>query len=74
MFNKEPALIIGTIVTIVLAAIQTLQGNGFISEVAAGTTTNLVNSISNLLVLLVPLITAAIVRTQVYSPASFDAK
>jgi hypothetical protein len=74
MFNKEPALIIGTVVTIILAALQTLQGNGFISDVTAGTSTDLVNSVSNLLVLLVPLITAAIVRTQVYSPASFDAK
>jgi len=74
MFNKEPALIIGTVVTIILAAIQTLLGNGFISDAVAGTSTDLVNSIANLLVLLVPLITAAIVRTQVYSPASFDAK
>jgi uncharacterized membrane protein len=72
--NKEPALIIGTIVTILLAALQTLQGNGFISDIAAGTATDLVNSVANLLVLLVPLITAAVVRQRVYSPATYDAK
>jgi ABC-type transporter Mla maintaining outer membrane lipid asymmetry permease subunit MlaE len=72
--NKEPALIIGTVVTIILGALQTLQGNGFISDVAAGTATDLVNQVGNLLVLLVPLITAAIVRGRVYSPATYDAK
>ena len=72
--NKEPALIIGTIVTIILGAVQTLQGNGFVSDVQAGTVSDLTNSVANLLVLLVPLITAAIVRQKVYSPASFDAK
>jgi len=74
MFQKEPALIIGTVVTIILAALQTLNGNGFISDVTTGTSTDLVNSVSQLLVLLVPLITAGIVRTQVYSPASYKSK
>jgi len=72
--NKEPALIIGTIVTIILGAVQTLNGNGFVSDALAGTIGDLTNSVANLLVLLVPLITAALVRSRVYSPASFDAK
>ena len=72
--NKEPALIVGTIVTIILGALQTLQGNGFISDVAAGTMTDIVNSLANLIVLLIPLITAAIVRGQVYSPETYDSK
>ena len=72
--NKEPALIVGTIVTIILGVVQTLQSDGFISDIVAGTTTDLVNSAAGLLVLLIPLITAAIVRSQVYSPASYDDK
>jgi hypothetical protein len=70
LFDKEPALIIGTIVTIVVGAIATLSGNGFISDAVAGKATDLVNSIAQLLLLLAPLITAYITRGQVYSPAT----
>ena len=72
--NKEPALIIGTVVTIVLAILTTLSGNGFISDALAGKLTDVVNSGAQLLVLLIPFITAAIVRQKVYSPASFNGK
>ena len=72
--NKEPALIIGTIVTILLAVVTTLSGNGFISDALAGKLTDLVNGAGQLILLLLPLITAALIRTRVYSPASFAAK
>lgn len=67
--GKEPALIIGTIVTIILAIVTTLSGNGFISDALAGKLTDLVNGAAQLILLLLPLITAAVIRTQV-SPAS----
>lgn len=69
-FGKEPALIIGTVVTIVVAIITTLSGNGFISDAAAGKATDTVNAIQQIVVLLLPLITAVLTRTQVYSPAT----
>jgi hypothetical protein len=67
--NKEPALIIGTLVTIIVATLATLSGNGFISDALAGKLTDLVNGGAQLLILLIPLITAAIIRTKV-SPAT----
>jgi hypothetical protein len=68
--NKEPVLIITTIVTIVVGAIATLTGNGFISDAAAGKATDVANSIGQLLVLLAPIIAGIIARGQVYSPAT----
>lgn len=72
--QKEPALILGTIVTIILGVVTTLNGDGFISDAAAGKVTDLVNAGAQLIVLLIPLITAAVIRQKVFSPASFDAK
>jgi hypothetical protein len=70
IWGKEPALIVGTVVTIILAAVQTLAGNGLISDVSAGKTTDLVQSAANLLILLIPLIGAGVIRQNVYSPAT----
>ena len=67
--NKEPALIVGTIVTIILATAQTLAGNGFISDIAAGKVTDIVNAVAALVLLLIPLITAALIRP-VVTPAA----
>lgn len=69
LFGKEPALVIGTVVTIALFVISTLSGNGFISDAAAGKATDLVNGAAQLVLLLLPLITAALIRTQV-TPAN----
>jgi hypothetical protein len=63
--NKEPVLIIGTIATIIVGAIATLTGNGFISDVAAGKATDIVNSGAQLLILLAPVIAAVIARGKV---------
>jgi hypothetical protein len=67
--NKEPALIIGTIVTIILGVVQTLDGNGFISDALAGHITDATNALSQIILLLLPLITAALIRSQV-TPAN----
>lgn len=72
--QKEPALIVGTIVTIILAVISALSGNGFIGDALAGRLTDVVNAASQLILLLIPLITGALIRGTVYSPASFAAK
>ena len=67
--DKEPALIIGTVVTILVAILATLSGNGFISDALAGKLTDAVNSVAQIVILLIPLITAAFIRAKV-SPAA----
>lgn len=54
--KRQPVLIISTIATILIGAIATLTGNGFISDVAAGKATDVVTAAAQLLVLLAPLI------------------
>ncbi len=49
--------------------VTTLNGNGFISDAAAGKLTDLANGAGQLVLLLLPLITSLIIRTQV-SPAT----
>lgn len=68
--NKEPAVIIGTVVAIVVGALATLSGNGFISDALAGKATDIVNSVAQLLVLLSPVIAGILTRPAVYSPAT----
>lgn len=70
IFGRQPAFWIGLIVTLVLGVIQTLTGNGLISEVAAGEATDLVNSTAQLLVLLAPLIAGLLIRPTV-TPVAF---
>jgi hypothetical protein len=72
IFGREPAFWIGVIVTLILGVLQTLTGNGLISEVAAGKATDIVNSTAQLLVLLAPLIAGIVIRTQV-TPSSAPA-
>lgn len=65
MFGREPALVIGTIATIVVGAIATLTGNGFISDVAAGKATDIVNSAAQLGILIAPIVAAWFTRARV---------
>lgn len=67
-WEREPALVIGSLVTIAVNVIATLQGGGLISDVFAGRATDIVQTAGSFIVALLPLITAAIVRTKV-SPA-----
>ncbi len=68
-FGKEPALVIGTVVTIVVGIVATLAGNGFISDATRGHITDAANIIGQVVIALIPLITAALIRTQV-TPAN----
>jgi hypothetical protein len=67
--NREPAAIIGIIVSCVLAVVSVLSTNGVLSQAATGQITDAVNAIAQLLVILAPLITAILIRTQV-TPAA----
>lgn len=61
--NKEPALIIGTIVTAIIAFLQTFVGDGILQQDA-------VDSAASLLTALSPLIGAILIRTKAYAPAT----
>ena len=74
IWSKEPAIIIGAVLTVVLNLVASLAGQGFISDAIAGHLTDIFNSLGALVVALLPVITAIFVRQAVYSPASYDAK
>ena len=65
LLGREPAFWIGLIVTLILGAISTLSTSGVISLALAGKVTDTVNLLSQLLILVAPLITGLLVRTQV---------
>jgi hypothetical protein len=69
MPNNEPARWIGLIVALVIGAVTTANGQGFVSDAIRGQVTDIVNAAAQLVTLLLPIITAEIIRTQV-SPAS----
>lgn len=72
-FGREPARWIGLIVTILLGILQTLQGEGIVSDVVAGQVSDGINALAQLAVLLSPLIAGFIIRQQVYSPVTTQA-
>lgn len=65
IFGREPAVWIGLIVTIILGAVSTLLGQGFISDATSGHITDAVNAIAQLAVLVAPLIAGILIRSQV---------
>lgn len=65
IFGREPAVWIGLIVTIILGAVATLTGQGFISDATSGQITDGVNAIAQLAVLFAPLIAGVLIRSQV---------
>lgn len=65
IFGRQPAFWIGLIVTIVLGVIQTLAGEGLISDVATNRVTDGVNAIAQLLLLAAPLITGMLIKPTV---------
>jgi len=68
VFGREPAFWIGLAVSLVLGIVQTLTGNGLISDAAAGQVTDLVNAGAQLAVLVAPFVAGLLIRQNVYSP------
>lgn len=66
--NREPAAIIGVVVTIVLGAVGTLVGEGIISDALGGRITDGVRSLSELATLLAPAIAGLLIRFKAYAP------
>ena len=67
-FTAEPARLIGLVVTLALGILQTLQGEGIVSDALAGQITDAINALAQILVLLSPLIAGFLIRQRVYSP------
>lgn len=62
IFGREPAFWVGLIASLILGAIQTIAGEGLISDATQGRITDLVNAAAQLLVLLAPLLAALVIR------------
>lgn len=71
LFQKEPAVIIGIIAAAVLAAIQSLSGNGVISPDLAETVRKAIDPSGGWAI---PIIVAIITRFAVYSPNTVATK
>lgn len=72
IFGRQPAFWIGLAVSLVLGAVQTLAGNGLISDALQGRITDLVNATAQLLTLLAPLAAGLLIRptvTPIAAPA-----
>lgn len=72
ILGRQPAFWIGLIVTIILGALQTLVGEGLISDALNGQITDGVNAIAQLALLIAPLVTGLLIKpavTPVAAPA-----
>lgn len=65
IFGREPAVIIGLLVTIALGIVSTLLGQGFISDATSGNLNDGINAVGQLAILLAPLIAGILIRPQV---------
>jgi uncharacterized membrane protein len=63
--GREPAAWIGIIVSCVLAVVSVLSAQGVLNEALTGKITDGVNAVAQLLILLAPIITSLLIRTQV---------
>lgn len=69
IWSREPAVIIGAAITVLLNIVATLLGAGFISDALAGNITDVINGLGAAVLALLPLITAVLIRQKV-SPAT----
>jgi hypothetical protein len=65
ILGRQPTFWVGLIVTIILGVVRTLSGEGVISIDSADQLVNVTNSIGDLLLTFVPLITTMILRPAV---------
>ena len=72
IFGRQPAFWIGLIVTLIFGVLQTLAGEGLISDALNSQITSGVNAVAQLLILLAPLIAGLAIRP-VVTPTAFPA-
>lgn len=62
IFGREPALWVGTIISLILAAVSVLLGDGIITDAFAGQITDGAEAFGQIAYLLLPMLTALIAR------------
>ena len=70
MSNREPAFFIGLAVSLVVAILGVLTGQGVISQIHAGTVTDAVTALASLATIIAPLIAGLLIKRQVTPTAS----
>jgi ABC-type dipeptide/oligopeptide/nickel transport system permease subunit len=72
VFGRQPAFWIGLVVTLIMGAVNTLTGEGLISQALNGQINDGINAVAQLLLVLAPLITGLLIRPAV-TPNNFPA-
>lgn len=62
IFGREPALWVGTIISIILAIVSVLVGDGIITDAFAGQITDGAEAFGQIAYLLLPMLTALVAR------------
>lgn len=62
IFGREPVAWVGIIVAVILAVVQTLLGEGVISDALSGRITDIVQSLSGSVIVLIPIVTTLLAR------------
>ncbi len=70
IWNREPAAIIGIVVSCVLAVVSVLSTNGVLSQAATGQITDATNALGQLLAIMAPIIASLLIRQQVTPTAT----
>lgn len=65
LFGRQPAFWIGLIVSLVVAVLSVLSGNGVINQATSGKITDATNALAQLLTILAPVIAGLLIKTQV---------
>ncbi len=65
IFGRQPAVWIGVIVSCILAVLGVLTGEGIVSDALAGQIGDVVAALSQILILLAPVITGLLIRPTV---------
>lgn len=70
MNNREPAFWIGLAVSVTVAVLGVLTGQGVISQITSGTVTDAVTALASLATIIAPLIAGILIKRQVTPVAS----
>src|SRR5689334_3596842 len=73
IFGREPVAWIGVIVALAITIIQTLSGQGVISDAVAGRSVDAVNALAQVATIFVPIIIAIFVQRKAVTPLSAPA-
>jgi hypothetical protein len=70
ILGRQPAFWLGLIATIIVGVVQTLAGQGVITEAASGKVVDVTQAAVNLLTLIAPLLAGLAIHTQVTPTAA----